>query len=86
MKDPMVAISAAIRRARTVFTRPEALPADVAARRNSAHTIGQLISALNDRNVGAAMCLLEPQAESSEPWRRPDHDGSARRRCVGCGE
>ena len=84
MKDRMVAIAAAIRRARAAFARSEALPAGVRARRNSVHTIGQLISALNDRDVGAAMCLLEPHAESSEPWRRPD--GAARRRCVGCGE
>jgi hypothetical protein len=80
MKDAMAALLAAIRRARATLTRPGAAQLGGRARRNSAHTIGQLISALNDRNVAAALCLLEPPAEGSE------NSHGQTRKCVGCGE
>ena len=80
MRDAMAALSEALRRARAVFRRPEAAPAGGNARRNSAHTIGQLIAALNDRNVAAALCLLEPSAEGS------GISHGQTRKCVGCGE
>ena len=86
MKDAMTALSAAVRAARTVFTRSEAARLGGRARRNSAYTIGQLISALNDRNVAAALCLLEAPIEGSGNSRGPDYGVSTRRKCIGCGE
>jgi hypothetical protein len=38
----------------------------VAVRKNPS-TIAQIISALDDRNLGRAMRLLEPASESAEP-------------------
>jgi hypothetical protein len=43
-------------------------------------TIGQIISALDDRNVLRAMRLLEPASES--PSSNPDQQDGAR--CVSC--
>jgi hypothetical protein len=45
-------------------------------------TIGQIISALDDRNLTHAMRLLEPAAESAEPTPSPDRDDASR--CVRC--
>jgi hypothetical protein len=48
--------------------------------RASKFTLGQLISALDDRNILRAMRVLEP-ADGAEPSSRPDErDG----RCVRC--
>ena len=44
-------------------------------------TIGQLISALDDRNLSAAMRLLEPASESAE---RSQKDPDEATRCVKC--
>ena len=44
-------------------------------------TIGQLISALDDRNLSAAMRLLEPASESAE---RSPNDPDEAPRCVKC--
>jgi hypothetical protein len=71
----MASISAAIGGARAVFRRPDTTQFGGSAPGNSAYAIGQLISALNDRNPVAAMDLLQP-AKS----------GSGRPKCVGCGE
>jgi hypothetical protein len=45
-------------------------------------TIGQIISALDDRNVLRAMRLLEPVSESPEPSSDPDQPEG--QRCVKC--
>jgi hypothetical protein len=45
-------------------------------------TIGQIISALDDRNVLRAVRLLEPVSESAEPSADPQlQDGP---RCIKC--
>jgi hypothetical protein len=44
-------------------------------------TIGQIISALDDRNVLRAVRLLEPASESSQPSADPEQEGP---RCVKC--
>jgi hypothetical protein len=45
-------------------------------------TIGQIISALDDRNVLRAVRLLEPASESSEPSADPERQDGPR--CVKC--
>jgi hypothetical protein len=45
-------------------------------------TIGQLISALDDRNLSRAMHLLEPARESTDPSSDPDQQDGPR--CVTC--
>jgi hypothetical protein len=45
-------------------------------------TIGQILSALDDRNMLAAMRLLEPVSESSELSPGPDQPEGPR--CVKC--
>ena len=45
-------------------------------------TIGQIISALDDRNVLRALRLLEPAGEGSHPSLGPDQQDGPR--CVNC--
>jgi hypothetical protein len=45
-------------------------------------TIGQIISALDDRNVLRAVRLLEPASESSRPSADPEQQDGPR--CVKC--
>ena len=85
-KDRSAAMSALMRCWRAIFAGPDAAQSGGGAHRNSAHTIGALISALNDRNVSAALCLLEPSAAGPGLRGSPDDGGSTRRKCVGCGE
>jgi hypothetical protein len=56
-------------------------PFDVRKTRKAQTTIGQLISALDDRNLLAAMRLLEPASESAE---RSPKDPDEAPRCVKC--
>jgi hypothetical protein len=84
-EDRTAAISAAKGRWRAIFARPDETSGGAAVR-DFADTIGRLISALDDRNVGAAMCLLEPPPGSPGPGHTPVQDRSIRRKCVGCGE
>jgi hypothetical protein len=50
-------------------------------------TIGQIISALDDRNVLRALRLLEPAGEGSDPSLSPDRqDGPRCATCVTRGE
>jgi hypothetical protein len=57
-------------------------PADVRVR---PFTLGQLISALDDRNILRAMRVLEP-ADGAEPSSRPDERDGRCVRCVTRGE
>ena len=80
MKDKMAAIWAALSGARATGTH-DAVQYGKPAKHGSDDTIGRLISVLDDRNVSAAIRVLEPPGESS------DHERESRRpRCVGCGE
>jgi hypothetical protein len=51
------------------------------ADRSTSFSIGQIISALDDRNLLRAMRLLEP-ADSEEPSPSPDRSDAPR--CVRC--
>jgi hypothetical protein len=51
------------------------------ADRKTRATIGEIISALDDRNVLRAMRLLEPASEGAELSLNSDHDET---RCVKC--
>ena len=44
--------------------------------------IGQLLSALDDRNLSRAMRVLDPERESAEPVHDPDQQDAPR--CVRC--
>ncbi len=74
----MAAILETLRRARAMFAN------DAAPRGGpSAPTIGQIIAALDDRNVLKAVELLDPTTQGVSPERQ---GGTRRVKCVGCGE
>jgi hypothetical protein len=85
-EDRTAAISAVKGSRWAIFARAAETSSGGLAVRDFAHTIGRLISALDDRNVGAAMYLLEALPGSSGPGHGPVQDRTVRRKCVGCGE
>ena len=58
------------------------MPGRPIADRKTHATIGQIISALDDRNVLRAMRLLEPVSENSELSPKSDQQDAPR--CVKC--
>jgi hypothetical protein len=54
--------------------------------RKTRTTIGQIIAALDDRNILRAVRLLEPASESSELSPNPDQDEPRCVRCITRGE
>jgi hypothetical protein len=82
MTNPIAAIFARVFRASATAGNDAAPVA-----RPPAPTIGQIIAALDDRNVLKAVELLDPTMDSA--GSSPGRDGrpaSRRVKCVGCGE